>query len=101
MSHATLGAKRRLIRFPGDPLDFALLDFGPGDRPFTPQQVALIVEEAPMGGCSLAVSAGEANLAEGRGCRVKVGRMEPVRAEIRWVRTLDERVTRLGLQFLE
>jgi hypothetical protein len=101
MSHATLGAKRRLIRFPGDPLDFALIDFGPDDRPFSPQLVALIVEEAPMGGCSLAVSAGGDNLVEGRGCRVKVGRMEPVRAEIRWVRTLDDRVTRVGLQFLE
>jgi hypothetical protein len=101
MSHATASAKRRLIRFPGDPLDFALLDFGPDDRPFSPQQVALLVEEAPMGGCSLAVSAGGEQLVEGRGCRVKVGRMEPVRAEVRWARALDDRITRVGLQFLE
>lgn len=101
MSHAALGAKRRFIRFPGDPLDFALIDFGPDDRPFAPQLVALVVEEAPMGGCSLAVCAGDDHLANGRDCRVKVGRMSPVRAEIRWTRTLDDRVTRIGLQFLE
>ncbi len=101
MSHATLGAKRRLIRFRGDPLDFALLDFGADDRPFSPQLVALIVEEAPMGGCSLAASTLEEHLVEGRRCRVKVGRMEPLRAEIRWTRPLDDRVTRVGLQFLE
>lgn len=101
MSHATLGAKRRLIRFPGDPLEIALLDFGAEDRPFTPQEVALIIEEAPMGGCSLAVSRGSEYLSEGRRCRVKVGRMSPLRAQIRWIRVLDDRVTRFGLEFLE
>jgi hypothetical protein len=70
------------------------------DAPFTPDQVALISEEAPMGGCGLVLL--ETPLLQvGDLCRVKVGRIDPLRAEVVWRKAVEPGIIRLGMKFLE
>lgn len=93
-------AKRRRIRFRADPLEIAQVDFGPLDGPFTPSMSALIVEESPMAGCGL-VLLQTPDCYIGAICRVKVGRLSPLRAEVRWQQLLGEDAMRVGFMFLE
>ena len=93
-------ASRSQLRFRPDPLDIAQLDFGPLDAPFSPTQVALIAEESPMGGAGL-VALTSPQLHEGVVLRVKVGRLAPLRSEVRWMRKLEGDLVRVGIKFLE
>jgi hypothetical protein len=92
--------KRRHVRFKPDPLDYALIDATLTDDKFTPSQVALIVEEAPMGGCGLVLLDIPA-LQSGTRCRVQVGRLAPLLAEVVWRKPIDAEIIRIGLRFLE
>jgi hypothetical protein len=93
--------KRRRIRFRPDPLDLAHIDSRPiGDHPFEPDTVAVIVDEDPLGGCGLVIVE-NGKLARGDTCVVRLGRLDPLRAEVRWRRTIDEDVVRIGLRFLQ
>ncbi len=93
-------AKRQRIRFRADLLETAQLDFGPLDGPFSPSQSAVIVEESPMAGCGLLLLRSD-HCYPGVVCRVKVGRMAPLRAEVRWQEELGEEAVRVGMMFLE
>ena len=53
-----------------------------------------------MGGCSLAVL-GTDRLQVGDVCVVQVGKLAPLRAEVRWRNELDDKVLRVGFMFLE
>ncbi len=68
--------------------------------PFAPEMVALISEEAPMGGCGL-VMFETPLLKVGDVCRAKVGRIDPLRAEVVWRRVAGEGLIRIGLKYLE
>lgn len=92
---------RKYIRFRPDVGSYAVIDFNPNkDVPFHGQALALIIDEAPMGGCSL-VSLKDVTLNPGAECRVKLGAMAPLRAQCVWVKQLDEDVFRIGFRFLE
>jgi len=88
------------VRFRPDPLDFAELDFGATDAPFSAQLVALIAEESPMGGVGLAMLMTR-RIQKGVVLRVKVGRLAPLLSEVRWVRMLEGDLIRVGIKFLE
>ena len=92
--------KRRHIRFAPDPLDYAQIALDVEAPTFTPDFVALIVEESPMGGCGLAMLISD-RIVSGTKVLAKVGRLTPLRSEVVWVRKIDEHIMRLGLRFLE
>jgi hypothetical protein len=92
--------KRRHLRFRPDPMEYALVAVQNLGAPFTPELVALVSEEAPMGGCGL-VLLETPQLKVGDVCRVKVGRIDPLRAQVMWRKAVEPGIIRLGLKFLE
>jgi hypothetical protein len=89
---------RKNVRFKPDPLDYAWSDVRlPGK--FAPQFVGLIVEESAKG-CSLALLSRD-ELKVGQFCRVQVGKLPVLKAEVRWQTDLDAAVYRIGLLYLE
>lgn len=93
--------KRSRVRFRPDPLDLAFIDSRPGEHGgFQPDTVAVIVDEHPRGGCGLVIVE-NGRLARGNMCRVQVGRLAPLLAQIVWRRTIDDGVVRIGLRYLE
>jgi hypothetical protein len=92
--------KRRHLRFRPDPMEYAQIAVRDLGAPFTPEMVALVSEEAPMGGCGLVLM--ETPLLKvGDICRVKVGRIDPLRAQVMWRQAVESGIIRLGLKFLE
>ena len=92
--------KRHHLLSKPDLNDYVEVDLNADSSPFSSKFVALLVEEAPLGGCSFACLL-EHGLEIGQVIRVKVGRMAPLRAEIVWIRELDAQVTRYGVKYLE
>lgn len=92
--------KRKHVRFQPDPMDFAQIAIHSLGEPFTPELVALILDEAPLGGCALAIL-DNPMLTLGSQCLVKVGRMDPVRGEIVWKKEIEHNLMRLGIKYLE
>lgn len=92
--------KRRFVRFEPDVGDYAQIDKNPDDGDFKVDSIALIVDEAPYGGCSL-VCLKNAGMEKGAVHRFKIGKLSPLRAEIVWLREVDDKVVRIGLRFLE
>jgi hypothetical protein len=92
--------KRRHLRFRPDPMEYAQIAIQNLGTPFTPEMLALISEEAPMGGCGL-VLLETPLLKVGDICRVKVGRIDPLRAEVVWRKAVEPGIIRLGMKFLE
>ena len=91
---------RRYIRFKAEPTQFAQIDLQ-ADRPeFVFQHVALIVDEAPMGGCCLIVNEA-AKVETGTTCRIKLGPLAPLRSRAVWVKEMESGVVRIGFEFLE
>jgi hypothetical protein len=93
-------SKRKHLRFHPDPLDYAQLAVKRLDDPFVPDQVALIYDEAPLGGCAL-ILLNSCDLQAGMRCRVKVGRMDPVFAEVAWIKEIEPKLIRAGFRYLD
>lgn len=93
-------ALRRHIRAKSEPGHFAQIDVNPDAPEFECHHVAIIVDEAAMFGCGL-VCHRDANLKAGAICRIKLGDIAPYKAEVVWVRVLDDQVMRLGCRFIE
>ncbi|MBF0442297.1 MAG: PilZ domain-containing protein [Oligoflexales bacterium] len=92
--------KRKHIRFKPEPNQFAQIDKKTEGEQFTFEYVALIVDMAPMGGCSLIVTK-QINLDVGHRCRIKLGEMSPLLAEVVWIRDIEKDFFRYGFRFLE
>ena len=90
--------RRRHIRFKPDSNEFAQIDTSSAGGAFKFEFVGLIVEEAPMGGCSLITYEG-INLSEGSTCRVKLGHLDPLEASVVWCKPEDSGLVRLGFRF--
>ena len=100
-THDDLTVKRRRIRFRPDPLDYCQIDSrSESSEPFVPDSVAIVVDEEPMGGCGV-VMLDTHRLVVGSLCRIKVGRLDPLRAKIVWRRDLEAGIVRVGFEFLE
>ena len=91
--------KRNFIRFPSDvgAQAFILTDSN-GVTLKTPLP-ALVVEES-FKGCSI-VALKSADFHEGAQFKVKVGRLDPLLAEIRWIKTYDLKISYIGLVYLD
>jgi len=90
----------RPVRFSPDPLDHALIAFDALAGAFRPELLALIYDEAPLNGCGL-VLLDHPRLVENALCVVKVGRMDPVAAQVVWKREIQRHLVQVGLQYLE
>jgi hypothetical protein len=94
------GYTRRFMRVPPDPTDFAQIDTDPNRDEFKFEFVALIKEEAPMGGCGI-ICLKKFGLKKDQTIKIKVGRMDPLYGEVVWVKALDEGVNSFGIKFLD
>lgn len=92
--------RRRFLRFPGDPLDTAQIDFRGGET-FDPQYVGLIRQEAYAGcGLLLVYQDGlEKVFASGTRCTIKVGKLDPLPAEVVWSVNMDDEALKVGFKF--
>lgn len=90
----------RAERVATDPLMTAWVALKNLEEPFTPEQAALIYDEAPRNGCAL-VLVDHPDLKAGSACLVKVGGHDPVAALIAWKKPLDRKIVHVGLQYLE
>jgi hypothetical protein len=93
-------ASRKHLRFKPDPLEYAQVSLNPDSEPFEPDFVALIVDESPVSGCSL-IAHERDDLDVGDACRVKIGRLAPVQAQVSWTRPAEPGLMRIGFAFLE
>lgn len=92
--------RRRYLRFPPEPSEYAQIDKRVDGETFEFQYVALIVEESPVGGCGL-VMLETVGLDVGDMCRIRLGSLEPLTAEIIWRKPLEGGIARYGVKFLE
>lgn len=92
--------KRKYIRFEPDGGDFVQIDKNPLSSDFKFQEVALLIEESPVGGFSIACLS-TVGLVKGTVYRFKVGKMAPLKGEVVWERILDDKISRYGIRFLE
>jgi hypothetical protein len=67
-------------------------------EPFKPTIFALVHNESSTGVGIVSLSTEK--LLTGQNCRVQIGDLAPVAAEIRWRTDLDQDVMRLGLMYL-
>lgn len=93
--------RRRSIRFTPDLGTFAQIDVeeNRADGSFQPSIMALVPEESSKGVGLVILSTSE--LPVGKICRVQVGKLSPLKAEVRWRQDLDAGVLRIGLLYLE
>lgn len=87
------------MRFKPDPMDAAMVDLKASTPAFEPTMSCLILNES-FSGCALVIPTAFP-ISEGTFMRVKVGRMEPLRAEVVWTQRLDDELLKVGIRFLE
>lgn len=89
---------RQYLRFKDDPLLSAKIDFTGGEV-FKPTHAALILNES-FTGVGLVIFA--ENPPESKTeIKVKIGEMAPIPGKIVWVKELDKKIYKLGVEFSE
>jgi hypothetical protein len=97
--------KRKHVRFKPGPLDIAFVQFPAKDSKyftpeFKPDCVAFIEELAPLGGTGLILH-NRPELQKGNICRIQLGPLAPLLAEIVYLRVLKDDLLCVGCHFLE
>lgn len=94
-------SRRRSIRFSPDAGTYAKIDLEASrpDGSFRPSVVALVPEESAKGVGLVVLATSE--LQVGKYCRIQVGKLPILRAEVRWRQDVDSGISRLGLLYLE
>lgn len=87
------------MRFKPDPLDIAMVDLKASTPQFNPTASAMIINES-FSGTAIVMTLQE-DIEPGGYIRVKVGRMDALRAEVVWFKRLDTDVVKIGINFLE
>ena len=90
--------KRKNIRFKAEPAQYAQIDIEVGKN-FKCHIAALIFNESYRG-CSLIAMKNE-KLKVGTKCRIKLGTLDPIEAELKWTEEIDTEVIRMGFYFAE
>ena len=86
--------KRRFIRFDADPNTFVAVKIGEH-----PPIGGLAITES-HGGCSAVFLTNQA-FKESNQCHIKVGELDALKAEIRWIMDVDKDLVKVGFQFLD
>lgn len=89
---------RQDIRFPPEPNCLVRVDTAGGNERFEPDLLGLVLDES-SGGCG-AVFVHTDKLGIGDRCLIQVGTLEPVKAEVRWRNSLEDRVVAVGFRYL-
>ncbi len=94
-------SRRRSIRYSPDAGTIARIDLesARADGSFQPSITALVPEESAKGAGVVILQTTELQM--GATCRVQVGQLPILRAEVRWRQQVDPGIIRLGLLFLE
>jgi hypothetical protein len=97
--------KRKHVRFKPGPLDIAHVQFRSKDSKyfspeFKPDCVAFIDDLAPLGGAGLILH-NRPELKKGTICRIQLGPLAPLLAEIVYLRVLKDEIMCVGCHFLE
>ncbi len=97
--------QRSYLRFPPDEWEVGLIqctDVMVDEDEFMPEIAGLVMEES-RAGCGLVVLDRQLHdlITEGDRCLVKVARLGIVLAEVRWIKPLDQGVSRMGLNYIE
>lgn len=90
----------RAVRFHPDPLDHALIAFDGLAETFRPELIGLIYDEAPLNGCGLIIAEHPRLVPEAL-CLLKVGRMDPLAAQVVWCKPVLPHLVHVGFQYLE
>jgi len=102
---------RKSVRFFPEEKEIAIVSINPLDfenyetekKQFKGEFCALIEDEAHKG-CSLVFvdyHSRAASLEEGAKCVVKIGQVLPLRGEVIWIKVLDKKIYKIGVQFLD
>ena len=94
----TKNAERKGLRFSAEGGTLVHIDLQPDADKFNPTIVGLAIDEAGKG-CG-AVVLNIPAIKEGSRCRIQVGRLPPMMAEIKWVRELDPQVLKIGVLYV-
>ncbi len=86
-------------RFKSDKLDYALIDLNAKGKSFNPDVVALLINES-FTGCAVLITHDD-YLKNGAKVKVKVGHIDPIPAQIVWVKILEENIQKIGLRYLD
>ncbi len=89
--------ERKGLRFSAEQGTLVHIDLKPETDRFNPAIVGLAVDEAGKG-CG-AVVLKDPSIREGAECRIQVGRLPPQKAQIKWVREIDEQVMKIGVLY--
>lgn len=89
---------KRSIRFEADPMTLGYIDLE-GSKEFDPHLVGIVVNES-YAGCSL-VLVSDIELKLKQKINIKVGALDPIRANIAWLKHLEENIYKVGIKYLE
>lgn len=90
--------KRKSLRFAPDLAAFAYIDINTKSKNFAPEFTALIIEES-FGGAYLVLRS-SARFIVDLELTIKPGNLAPMKAQIRWIKKLSEKVTEIGIEYL-
>ena len=93
--------EKRNIRFAPDPESIAQLDFDKSHNveQFKAQANALIIDESFKGCGLVAVKREDQSYTAGNTFLATVGHLGPMVCEVKWVKELDDKLVRIGLEY--
>lgn len=89
---------KRPTRFVPDPMTVALIDYEMGAE-FNPFSAGIVDNES-YGGCAIVLSTNN-QIHSGQKIKIKVGHLDPMMANIVWVKKIKEKIYRVGIKYLE
>lgn len=89
---------KRPIRFKSEPMTLGYIDVV-STNTFNPQVVGIVLNESYTG-CAL-ILASDSKFKINQEVKIKVGKLDPMKASIIWLKTLDENIYKVGIKFLE
>lgn len=89
---------KRSIRFVSDPMTLGYIDYDASGS-FQPHSVGIILNESYMG-CALIMQT-DNKLTENQKIKIKLGNLDPIKAQIIWFKILEENIYKIGIKLLE
>lgn len=99
MKNVAYKNKRGNLRYPAEKNTLIEIDPIFKTNGFNPAYVGLVCDESFTGCGFIALKTDDVIM--GRQLKVRVGNMDPIKAQIQWISELDYQVVRVGLKYLE
>ena len=91
--------KRKNIRYVSEVNELVGMMRGQDESDFREEIVGILVDES-FKGCSVVIHCSH-QLAAGEKMIVRAGKLSPLPAEVRWSKDIDEKVCKVGLEYLK